>query len=145
MALVLGLVYSCLRHFQFFRNLIDPEARKRYNADRDERNVFMAGREIGSFARGFGKALSSERSLLCDRSGYLGGGRGYGWRTGAYGDGNVDDGAATADTSSGYQTLVGWKLDRRSSNSTESILHRDDCEAQCGLTSRRGSRSRIPE
>jgi hypothetical protein len=116
----------------------------RYNAERAERTGLMAGREIGGFARGFGRALTPERSLLCDRSGYLGGGRGYGWRTRAYGDGNGDDREADAD--SGYQTLREGEWERRSSGaSTRSIKHRDDCEGQCGLTSRRGSRDPRPK
>lgn len=112
----------------------------RYNAERAERTGLMAGREIGGFARGFGRALSPERSLLCDRSGYLGGGRGYGWRNRAYGDGSGD--GREADRDSGYGSLRDerWGGD----GSARDLKHRDDCEGQCGLTERRGSRDPSP-
>ena len=105
----------------------------------------MAGREIGNFARGFGRALTPKRSLLCDRFAYLGGGRGYGWRTRAYGDWNDDDREANAAADSGYPTLTGAEWDRRSNGLGRNIMHRDDCEGQCGLISRRSSRSPSPE
>ena len=144
--LILGLLYSCLKHFQWFRNLIDPEARRRHDEGRAERQGLMAGREIGAFARGFGRVMP-KRSLLCDRSGYLGGGRGYGWKTRAYGDGNVDDteADAEADADSGNGSLNDGEADRRSSGSSRSVQHRDDCNGQCGLSYRRASRDRSPE
>jgi hypothetical protein len=114
-----------------------------YNFERAERTGLMAGREIGGFARGFGKALSPERSLLCDRSGYLGGGRGYGWRTMAYGDGSGDE--REVDRDSEYGSLRDERWVRRGSDSSRrGTKHRDDCEGQCGLTERRGSRDPSP-
>ena len=115
--------------------MVDPEARFRYNADRAERAGLYAGREIGSLLPGFGRALTPERSLLCDRSAYLGGGRGYGWRTRAYGDGCAErDGA-----DSGYGSL------RNDGTKGREVKHRDDCDGQCGLMERRGSRDPSPE
>lgn len=99
----------------------------RYNAERAERDGMMAAREIGGFGR-VGKALSDERSLLCDRSGYLGGGRGYGWRFRPYGDANVDE-----DAESGYGNPRDEVWERRGSDSSARVRHRDDCEGQCGV------------
>ena len=141
LALIIGLVFSCLNHFEWFRHLIDPDRRFRYNAERAERTGLMAGREIGGFARGFGQATHN-RGLLCERSGYLGGGRGYGWRTQAYGDGVGD--AEREEGDSGYGSVrEGGRRD--SGGSGRSIKHRDDCDGQCGLASRGGNRAPSPE
>jgi hypothetical protein len=101
----------------------------------------MAGREIGAFARGFGQA-AEDRGLLCERSGYLGGGRGYGWRSQAYGDG-VGDADRGERPSGNASVREGGRSG--SGGSGRSIKHRDDCEGQCGLSSRRGSRDPSPE
>jgi hypothetical protein len=128
--LLIFLIYSCLHSFQWFRNMVDPQARFRYNAERAERAGLWASRQGGAFVRG--AAHGTERQLLCDRSAYLGGGRGYGWRNRGYGDG-----AEGGDGDSGYGSLG----ERRGSDSSvRSVRHRDDCDGDCGLTERRGSR-----
>ena len=111
----------------------------RYNAERAERAGLWASRQGGAFVRGV--AHEAERQLLCDRSAYLGGGRGYGWRNRGYGDAPGEDGERMRDGDSGYGSLRegGW-VRRGSDSSGRSVRHRDDCEGECGLTEWRGSR-----
>ena len=144
--LIIFLIWSCLHSFEWFRRMTDPQARFRYNAERAERAGLWASGQGGAFVRAAER--SAERQLLCDRSAYLGGGRGYGWRNRGYGDGSADETkvglAEGRDGDSGYGSIWspeqgGW-VRRGSDSSGRSVKHRDDCEGECGLTERRGSR-----